>query len=89
MVGVALSISAAAERPNVVLIYADDMGYGEIEELNPERSKIPTPSLNQLAKEGVIFTDAHTSSSVCSPSRYALLTGRYNWRTRPQRAARA
>ncbi|VGO12382.1 Arylsulfatase [Pontiella desulfatans] len=77
--------AGAADQPNVVLIYADDMGYGEIEALNPERSSIPTPSLNRLAEEGVVFTDAHTSSSVCSPSRYALLTGRYNWRTRLQR----
>jgi arylsulfatase A-like enzyme len=76
--------AGAVERPNVVLIYADDMGYGEIEALNPERGRIPTPHLNRLADEGVIFTDAHTSSSVCSPSRYALLTGRYNWRTRLQ-----
>ncbi|TWT71389.1 Arylsulfatase [Crateriforma conspicua] len=72
-------------RPNVVLIFADDMGYGEIEALNPERSKIPTPALNQLAAEGKVFTDAHTSSSVSSPSRYSLLTGRYSWRSRLQR----
>jgi len=72
-------------KPNVIFIYADDMGYGEVQALNPERGKIPTPNLNRLAKEGMIFTDAHTSSSVCTPSRYALLTGRYNWRTRLQR----
>ncbi len=70
--------------PNVILILADDMGYGEIEALNPDRSKIPTPKLNQLASEGMVFTDAHTSASVCTPSRYAMLTGRYNWRTRLQ-----
>ena len=75
---------ASPDKPNVVLIYADDMGYGEIEALNPKRCKVPTPSLNQLAAEGVVFTDAHTTSSVCSPSRYSLLTGRYNWRTRLQ-----
>lgn len=74
----------SVDQPNVVLIYADDMGYGEIEALNPERSKIPTPNLNQLVRDGKIFTDAHTTSSVCTPSRYALLTGRYNWRTRLQ-----
>lgn len=74
-----------SKRPNVVFIFADDMGYGEIQALNPERSKIPTPSLNRLVGEGMVFTDAHTSSSVCSPTRYALLTGRYNWRTRLQR----
>ena len=72
------------DRPNIVLIYADDMGYGEIEALNPDRSNIPTPYLNRLAKEGRVFTDAHNTSSVCTPSRYALLTGRYNWRTRLQ-----
>jgi len=73
-----------SSKPNIILIYADDMGYGEIEALNPEESKIPTPSLNMLSKEGISFTDAHTSSSVCTPSRYALLTGRYNWRSRLQ-----
>ncbi len=73
-----------SDQPNIVFIYADDMGYGEIEALNPDRSNIPTPHLNRLAKEGKVFTDAHTTSSVCTPSRYALLTGRYNWRTRLQ-----
>ncbi|MDO5968757.1 arylsulfatase [Flavivirga aquimarina] len=71
-------------KPNVIFIYADDMGYGEVQALNPQRGLIPTPNINQLAKEGMVFTDAHTSSSVCTPSRYALLTGRYNWRTRLQ-----
>ena len=75
----------AQENPNIIFIYADDMGYGEIEALNPERSKIPTPHLNQLVKEGMEFTDAHTTSSVCTPSRYGLLTGRYNWRTKLQK----
>lgn len=73
-----------AERPNVVFIFADDLGYGEIQALNPERSKIPTPNLNQLAAQGMTFTDAHTSSSICTPSRYSLLTGRYSWRTHLQ-----
>ena len=82
---IASSAFAADMKPNVVLIYADDMGYGEVEALNPERSRVPTPGLNTLAAEGMIFTDAHTTSSVCTPSRYALLTGRYNWRTRLQR----
>ncbi|WP_245189623.1 sulfatase family protein [Lunatimonas salinarum] len=66
-------------RPNVVVIYADDMGYGDLHIQNPE-SKIPTPYLDQLAAEGVRFTDAHSSSGICSPSRYALLTGTYHWR---------
>ncbi|MDF7799078.1 arylsulfatase [Pontiellaceae bacterium B1224] len=74
----------ATPKPNVLLIYADDMGYGEIQRFHPEASKVPTPHLNQLCDEGMMFTDAHTSASVCTPSRYALLTGRYNWRSRHQ-----
>ena len=71
-------------KPNIIFIFADDMGYGEVQCLNPERGKIPTPCLDQFASEGMIFTDAHTSSSVCTPSRYSLMTGRYNWRTTRQ-----
>lgn len=67
-------------RPNIVLVLADDMGYGDVSALN-EESKIATPGIDRLAREGVTFTDAHTSSSVSTPSRYALLTGRYNWRS--------
>jgi arylsulfatase A-like enzyme len=62
-------------------VLADDMGYGDISKLNPE-GKIKTPNLDQLADEGMIFTDAHTSSSVCTPTRYVILTGRYNWRSK-------
>jgi arylsulfatase A len=82
----ALLISSAshAKSPNILLIYADDLGYGEVSCYNPERSKIPTPHMDKLAKQGMRFTDAHSSSSVCSPSRYALLTGRYHWRSRLQ-----
>ena len=76
--------SVSSDRPNIVFIFADDMGYGEIQALNPERSNIPTPHLNQFVSDGKIFNDAHTTSSVCTPSRYALLTGRYNWRSRLQ-----
>jgi arylsulfatase A len=65
--------------PNIVLLYADDMGYGDLGANNPQ-SKIPTPNLDRLAAEGLRFTDAHSSSGVCTPSRYALLTGRYHWR---------
>ena len=72
------------ERPNIVLILADDLGYGDIRCYNPERGKIPTPHMDSLAAQGTRFTDAHSSSGVCSPSRYALLTGRYHWRTRLQ-----
>lgn len=65
--------------PNIVIIYADDMGYGDLNCQNPQ-SKIPTPYLDQLATEGMRFTDAHSSSGICSPSRFALLTGTYHWR---------
>ena len=65
--------------PNIVIIYADDMGYGDLNCQNPN-SKIPTPNLDQLASEGMRFTDAHSSSGICSPSRFALLTGTYHWR---------
>jgi len=66
-------------KPNIVIIYADDMGYGDLNRQNPN-SKIPTPNLDQLSKEGMRFTDAHSVSTVCTPSRYSLLTGRYHWR---------
>lgn len=69
----------AARRPNIVILYADDMGYGDLAIQNPD-SKIPTPNLDRLAREGMRFTDAHSSSGICTPSRYALLTGRYHWR---------
>ena len=68
-------------RPNVLIILADDMGYGDVGVLNPD-SQIPTPHLDKLANEGLVFTDAHSSGSYCVPSRYGLLTGRYMWRTR-------
>ena len=67
------------------MIYADDLGYGDVQNYNPERGKIPTPNIDRLAAEGMRFTDAHSSSGVCSPSRYTLLTGRYHWRSRLQR----
>lgn len=71
----------AQNEPNIIFILADDMGYGDLACQNPA-SKIPTPNLDRLAAQGVRFTDAHAPSSVCSPSRYAILTGRYAWRTR-------
>ena len=81
----ALTLSIqAADKPNIVVMLADDMGFGELSCLNPERGKIPTPQLDKLAAEGMIFTDAHSGSSVCTPTRYGLLTGRYAWRTRLQ-----
>lgn len=75
---------AAAQKPNIIVIYADDLGYGDVQSYNPERGKIPTPNIDRLASQGMRFTDAHSSSGVCSPSRYTLLTGRYHWRTRLQ-----
>ena len=71
----------ADKRPNVVVILADDMGYGDVRALNPS-SKVPTPHLDALASAGVTFTDAHSGSGVCTPTRYGLLTGRYCWRSR-------
>jgi len=76
--------ASGAEKPNIVVILADDLGYGDLGCYN-NSSKIPTPHLDQLARDGMRFTDAHSPSSVCSPTRYALLTGRYAWRTRLQR----
>ena len=71
--------AAQPARPNIVILYADDMGYGDLGAQNPE-SKIPTPNLDRLAREGTRFTDAHSSSGICTPSRYAMLQGRYHWR---------
>ncbi len=68
-----------AKQPNIVILYADDMGMGDLGSFNKD-SKIPTPNLDQLAAQGMRFTDAHSSSGICTPSRYALLTGRYHWR---------
>lgn len=76
--------AAPANRPNILVILADDLGYGDVQCYNPERGKIPTPHIDRLAREGMRFTDGHASSAACSPSRYALLTGRYHWRTRLQ-----
>ena len=67
-------------RPNIVYILADDMGYGDLSCLN-EASKIRTQHLDSMAAAGMAFTDAHASSAVCTPSRYSILTGRYNWRS--------
>ena len=66
--------------PNIIYILADDLGYGDIGAFNPD-CRIPTPNIDRLAAEGMTFTDAHSSSAVCTPSRYSILTGRYCWRT--------
>ena len=70
----------AQDKPNIIFFLADDLGYGDLGCYNAE-SKIPTPNLDRLAREGMRFTDAHTPSGVCTPTRYAVLTGRYCWRT--------
>ncbi|MEM9143400.1 MAG: arylsulfatase [Bacteroidota bacterium] len=66
--------------PNIIYVLADDLGYGDIQAFNPQ-GKIPTPYLNQLAAEGMKFTDAHSPSAVCTPTRYGVITGRYSWRS--------
>ena len=80
----AAQASAETSRPNIVLIMCDDLGYGDVQCLNLENGKIKTPHIDNLAKQGMIFTDAHSGSAVCTPTRYGLLTGRYSWRTRLQ-----
>ncbi len=72
------------EKPNIILILADDLGTGDVGCYNPA-SKIPTPGMDQIALQGVRFTDAHTGAAVCTPTRYGILTGRYCWRTRLKR----
>lgn len=81
---IAAPLSATAQSkklPNIVYILADDLGYGDVSANNPN-SQIQTPHIDALAQQGMRFTDAHTSSSVCTPSRYSILTGRYPWRSR-------
>jgi arylsulfatase A len=75
----ATTLLRAAEKPNILILYADDLGYGDLGCYHPD-SKIPTPHLDKLAAEGMRFTDAHSSSGICTPSRYAMLTGRHHWR---------
>ena len=85
IVGFALcSASIASSQPNIVLILADDMGYGDPGCYN-DQSQILTPNMDQLAEQGVRFTDAHSPSAVCTPTRYGVLTGCYAWRSRLKR----
>lgn len=77
----AAGIVLTAAQPNIIVILSDDLGQGDLSCNNPD-SKIQTPNLDQLAAEGINFTDAHSPSGVCSPTRYGLLTGRYAWRSR-------
>lgn len=78
------SPTQAETKPNIVYILADDLGYGDPHCYNPQ-SKIPTPRIDRLAREGMLFTDAHSPSAVCTPTRYGILTGRYCWRTQLKR----
>ncbi len=80
----AAAYAFSEQKPNILIIYADDLGYGDTQCYNPE-GKIPTPHIDKLAAQGMRFTDGHSSSGVCSPSRYTLLTGRYHWRSRLQK----
>lgn len=79
-----VAFAAETKRPNIIVIYTDDQGYGDASVLNPE-AKFVTPNLDRLAAEGVSFTNGHSSDTVCTPSRYGLLTGRYSWRTKTKR----
>lgn len=75
-----LSCTEKQKQPNIVFILADDMGYGDVSYFD-NNSKLKTENLDRMAQEGVVFTDAHSSSSVSTPTRYGILTGRYNWRS--------
>ncbi|MEW6305919.1 MAG: arylsulfatase [Verrucomicrobiota bacterium] len=75
--------SRAADKPNIIYILCDDLGYGDVKCLNPN-GKIATPNMDRLAAGGMLFTDVHSSSSVCTPTRYGIITGRYNWRSKLQ-----
>lgn len=77
-------VSRSSDHPNIIFIMADDLGFGDITCYNPD-SKIPTPNIDRLAEQGVSFTDAHSPSSVCTPTRYGVLTGRYCRRSRLKR----
>ena len=75
--------SSDPNRPNLVIVYADDLGFGDVQcygDLFGTSSTIPTPNMDKLAGQGMLFTQAHSCNAVCTPSRYGLLTGRYNWR---------
>ncbi|MDA0346823.1 MAG: arylsulfatase [Verrucomicrobia bacterium] len=75
-----VTVPVIAAPPNIIVIYTDDQGYGDASNLNPD-AKFITPALDRLAAGGLTFTDGHCSDTVCTPSRYGLLTGRYSWRT--------
>ncbi len=77
---IVLLIFAQKSKPNIVIILADDLGIGDVSALNPD-SKIHTPNIDKLMNQGMTFTDAHSSASVCTPTRYGIMTGQYAWRT--------
>ena len=79
------SIGFAETKPNIIFILADDWGIGDVKCFGGDLCRIETPHMDALAKRGMRFTDAHSSSSVCTPTRYSVLTGRYNWRSRLKR----
>ncbi len=78
LLALATAAHAASAKPNIVLLYADDLGYGDTGCYGAKR--VPTPNIDRLAAQGLRFTDAHCASSTCTPSRYAMLTGEYAWR---------
>ena len=80
----AFTATADPKKPNVILILGDDMGIDSVSAFNAKMG-LKTPAIDQLAKEGMSFMDAHSTSAVCSPTRYGVLTGRYNWRSRLKR----
>lgn len=75
------ALNAAEEPPNIIIILADDLGWGDVSCNQPEAGKVRTPEIDALAESGMRFTNAHAPHSVCTPTRYSLLTGRYCWRT--------
>jgi arylsulfatase A len=80
LLAVTSATAQQGEKPNIIYILADDLGYGDVKAYNAA-GKINTPNIDQLARQGMRFTDAHSPSSVCTPTRYAIMTGRYPWRS--------
>ena len=77
-----INASSSIQAPNIIFILADDWGLGDVKTYGGDRCKIDTPHMDRLAETGMKFTDAHSSSAVCTPTRYSVLTGRYNWRSK-------
>lgn len=83
LVLLAAATASAADHPNIIYVLCDDLGYGDVKCLNPA-GKIATPELDKLAAAGMRFTDVHSGSAVCTPTRYGVITGRYAWRSKLQ-----